>query len=1241
MGLWAKSKRLFRKKKSIHTSKETGGVSSSTTETTTCGPAGSSSAITTINQPSKQVVLSTPLPANEINLLPVASAQPRVSDTVALALNDKFEPWNHAYAMLVEREPELMEDYKKHLASLHELSTDGDSWSVESIVKQLLENRQKKQWRVSLLGKEVKIREQSERLAKFLLWSSPIVQSAVSSQPYAALAWSGVSLLLPLLTSGTTSNEDMLKGFNSIGDIQVYWEICERTYLRPSQRHVYQDLMEPLVKLYSHIVEYQARAICHLSSAQLSRAWQNVAGWSDWDGKVAEIDDLSKRCISLIEPLEAKKTQERWDTQMTEMQTSQRFLNEIWEVLQASRKQAQMNYEDQNERALLQDLASNYHDFKNFNPLRVQGTCEWFFADERFCNWRDSRTSGLLWISAGPGCGKSVLSRALIDERRLSTQVTTSKICHFFFKDGDERRMHPANAFCAILHQLFMHDSSSSLIQHALARYKSYGNNLAQNFGELWEIFIDCAGSLDTAELVCVIDALDECQKDGRRQFIEQLKQFYSQPRCPSEPLSKLKFLVTSRPYHDIETSFKGFSDTATYMHFDGDHKSALIGKEINLVIDARVNEVTRDFEEGDRQIIADKLKSMEQRTYLWLHLTFEIIESSSAYSKRGDIETLLSSLPSKVSEAYEKILERSDDQIKTEMLLQIVLAAVRPLTLDETNEALTLALHLERKDIISYSDLKPQLWPKRVFESTVKNLCGLFLSVYDSKLSFIHQTAREFLIDPTNQGKWQGRLNMSKSHCTMTLVSLGYLSFLDDKSPPSETMAKFSLAQYSAQYWMDHARPVETEKDVQESVLNFFLQREQAYNAWTTLFDPDWGLRDDSPRMYSLVGTPLYSASLMNLPHSVKLLLNTATSINKECGYLGSALDAACDKGHKDVVQQFLNKGANPELAGLFGTALQVACSKGHIEIAQLLLESGLDVNIQCGEFNTALQAACYFNRIESVRLLLEKGADANTQCVEYGTALQCACTFKYIEIAQLLLEKGADVNLYHREFGTPLQIACGIGYIGLIQLLLENGAEVNTQGGKNATALQVACAVGIIEVVQLLLENGADVNTQYGEYGPALQSACTVGIIEVVQLLLENGADVNTRDEQYGTALQTACDQGVIGIVQLLLENSADVNTEGGLYGTALQTACIRGIIGIVQLLLDNGADVNTQGGLYGTALQAACDRGDIEIVQLLLENGADINTQGGVYDNALNAASEKGHEGVVQLLLGRGAC
>ena len=198
----------------------------------------------------------------------------------------------------------------------------------------------------------------------------------------------------------------MLKCFNSICDVQVYWEICERTYLRSSHRQEYQDLIEPLSKLYSHVIECQARIICHLSRAQLSRAWQKVAGWNDWDRKAGYIDDLSRRCSDCIPRLQEEEIRKNRDRQLQEMQESRTILDEIRRVLEEGGGHTRRQYEDQKERDLLQDLASDYERGKDFNPRRVERTCEWFFNDERFRKWRDSNVSTVLWVSAGSGCGK-------------------------------------------------------------------------------------------------------------------------------------------------------------------------------------------------------------------------------------------------------------------------------------------------------------------------------------------------------------------------------------------------------------------------------------------------------------------------------------------------------------------------------------------------------------------------------------------------------------------------------------------------------------------------------------------------------------------------------------------------------------------------------------------------------------------------------------------------------------------
>jgi len=327
----------------------------------------------------------------------------------------------------------------------------------------------------------------------------------------------------------------MLEGFNSIGELQEFWKTQEETSLQSKHQQHYQRLIEPLVKLYSLFFVYQAHVICHLSKAQLSRAWEGPRSPEFWTNKLKDINELSENCCKLIGVSREKEIQENRDSQLQEIQK----LRKIQEAIQESNEE---HIRDEQKRGLIQALADGageYTRYKNLNQKRVPGTCEWFLTDERFQTWRDNQSSSLLWVSAGPGYGKSVLSRFLIDDEQLATCVTTititpssidaaisreSTVCFFFFKDRVDDCMNSTNALCAILHQLFTTTSTSGLIKYALKSHREYGPKLTKNFFELWQILSDCVTSPDAGEIICVLDALDECKEDSRREFIETLK---------------------------------------------------------------------------------------------------------------------------------------------------------------------------------------------------------------------------------------------------------------------------------------------------------------------------------------------------------------------------------------------------------------------------------------------------------------------------------------------------------------------------------------------------------------------------------------------------------------------------------------------------------------------------------------------------------------------------------------------
>lgn len=71
---------------------------------------------------------------------------------------------------------------------------------VKSTITTLSERRETKQWRLQFSAKlfevDIGARNQLENLLKLVKWSDDLVKQALSSQPHAALAWTGATMLV-------------------------------------------------------------------------------------------------------------------------------------------------------------------------------------------------------------------------------------------------------------------------------------------------------------------------------------------------------------------------------------------------------------------------------------------------------------------------------------------------------------------------------------------------------------------------------------------------------------------------------------------------------------------------------------------------------------------------------------------------------------------------------------------------------------------------------------------------------------------------------------------------------------------------------------------------------------------------------------------------------------------------------------------------------------------------------------
>ncbi|OLN87733.1 Ankyrin repeat domain-containing protein 50-like protein 3 [Colletotrichum chlorophyti] len=943
------------------------------------------------------------------------------------------------------------------------------------------------------------------------------------------------------------------------------------------------------------------RGICDYADSHKNDIWQAYAA--------ATAAAFAKELLSVIPP--ERVLQEKAIPQLTSDPRLHTLVSDTNTAISIQTQKQQVRYENQKQIECHRTFkTSTYEVFKNINPDRVPGTCKWVLEHQRYQTWQQSPHDDLLWISADPGCGKSVLAKALVDEEFQHTNDHT--VCYFFFKDNDEQNS-LATALCALLHQLFHYQPL--LLRYAIDAFEKNGEKLQTEVNELWRIFIAASTDDQAVSVTCVLEALDECCVDDQRKLIRLLTNFYNR-RTASKRRSQLKFLVTSRPYQDIEFEFRDIPE-AQSIRLAGEDHNTNISDEINLVVKDRVATVGRKLQLSQevQSALKEKLLSVTHRTYLWLHLVMDEIYHSPKRHKKAFIKEL-DSLPATVEDAYEKILGRINYNRRQEaqLLLHIVVSARRPLTLLEMDVAFQLAT--DSSDAQTHDNLDLD---NDHLTSRIRELCGLFVFINDHRIYLIHQTAKEFLVTQDGiaypaGGLWKNSLCRPHSDAIMTQICVQYLSFKDiqdghfsfddDKKIPDIDTIQYPFLDYSATHWPAHLREASAPtEDIQRHILWLYDTENQRFQTWFSIF---WKA---------------------NYPYALK---DGLTNVH-----------LAALNGHDEVLSRLLALDENNlNLRDKLGqTPLIWGSLEGHKKIVQMLLDNGADVSVQDRPSGNALLAASARGHEKIVQMLLDKGVDVNEQGGQYGNALSVASARGHDKVVQMLLNNSADVNAQCGLYSNALSAASEGGHDKIVQMLLNNGADVTAQGGPYGNALSAASARGHYEVVQMLLNNSADINAQGGQYSNALSVASARGHDKVVQILLNKGIDVNAQGGHYGNALYAASARGHDKIVQMLLDKGADVNARSRRSGNALYAASARGHDKIVQMLLNNGADVTAQGGPYGNALSAASAGGHDEVVQMLLNKGADVNARGRS-GNALTAASAGGHDKVVQMLLGNGA-
>lgn len=314
------------------------------------------------------------------------------------------------------------------------------------------------------------------------------------------------------------------------------------------------------------------------------------------------------------------------------------------------------------------------------------------------------------------------------------------------------------------------------------------------------------------------------------------------------------------------------------------------------------------------------------------------------------------------MDDAYEKILERATE-LQARTLLNIIVAAERPLTLHEMNFALAVNERLESGGLcLSYKDL--DLEPEERFRIKVRNIYGLFVNIVDSKIDLIHQTAKEFLMDTRSTGQavnptypglggWKYSLKKIQSNLILGKICISYLHF-DEFEPDigthsvqgyncyaggRYTLPKEGLQVYAARSWVSHFRVAQNivDQPLRHLALGICDPQTNRYKycfqICTTCYTYDY-----------LDHTSLTATTFLGLQTLVKMLLEECgVDVNSTDGKGHTALTWAAKRGHVDIVRLLVQRGGKVDYEDTTSrNPLSWAAECGELDIVQMLLNEG-----------------------------------------------------------------------------------------------------------------------------------------------------------------------------------------------------------------------------------------------------------------------------------------------------------
>nr|KAF6417392.1 tetratricopeptide repeat, ankyrin repeat and coiled-coil containing 2 [Molossus molossus] len=587
---------------------------------------------------------------------------------------------------------------------------------------------------------------------------------------------------------------------------------------------------------------------------------------------------------------------------------------------------------------------------------------------------------------------------------------------------------------------------------------------------------------------------------------------------------------------------------------------------------------------------LSSHLKTLSQGSYLYLKLTFDLIEKGYLVLKSSSYKVV----PVSLSEVYllqcnmKFPTQSSFDRVMP--LLNVAVASLHPLTDEHIFQAINAG---SIEGTLEWED----------FQQRMENLSMFLIKRRDMTRMFVHPSFREWLI-------WREEGEKTKFLC-------------DPRS--GHTLLAFWFSRQEGK--LNRQQTIELGHHILKA--HIFKGLSKKVGVSSSILQGLW-------ISYSTEGLSMALASLRNLyTPNIKvsrLLILGGANINYRTEVLNNApiLCVQSHLGYTEMVALLLEFGANVDASSESGlTPLGYAAAAGYLSIVVLLCKKRakvdhLDKNGQCALVHAALRG-----HLEVVKFLIQcdwtmagqqQGVFKKSHAIQQ--ALIAAASMGYTEIVSYLLDlpekdeeevERAQINSFDSLWGeTALTAAAGRGKLEVCRLLLEQGAAVAQPNRRGAVPLFSTVRQGHWQIVDLLLTHGADVNMADKQGRTPLMMAASEGHLGTVDFLLAQGASIALMDKEGLTALSWACLKGHLPVVRSLVDNGAATDHADKNGRTPLDLAAFYGDAEVVQFLVDHGAMIEHVDYSGMRPLDRAVGCRNTSVVVTLLKKGAKIGCQ-----------------------------